>query len=74
LDEAIPVTCSSAKHEYHTHDAAMRAARLRMKRERGTILNVYRCEECHQWHMTSSQQKKPPAVLKYHKTRHETQW
>jgi len=46
-------TCSSLKRCYLTPAAARREARKQMTRQR-VILRVYRCEECKQWHLTST--------------------
>jgi len=54
------MVCRSAKHGFHGHDAAMRAARQQMVRHRGMMLRVYRCPECKQWHMTSTPQRPNP--------------
>jgi hypothetical protein len=67
------VECSSGKICYHSNAAARRTARI-AARARDVILNVYRCKECRQWHMTSNKQTKSYQTLRYLKMRHEEEW
>lgn len=69
--ELAAVTCTSGKVCFRTHDCALRHARIQMGRQRHVILNVYRCDECHGWHMTSSPQLKDFQTLRYIKMRSE---
>src|SRR6188768_1356371 len=48
------VTCSTNKRCYRTHEAARREGRRQMTRQKRVSLRVYRCEECKQWHLTST--------------------
>jgi len=74
VDEDVKTACSSAKRGYKSHDAAMREARHQMGRQRRVILRVYRCKECHLWHMTSSQPMQNLQTLKYLRMRREVLW
>lgn len=65
------MTCSSGKVCFHTHESARRHARFQMVRQRHVILNVYRCPECHGWHMTSSPQQTSFQTLRYQRLRRE---
>lgn len=67
------VQCASGKVCYHSNAAARRSARV-AARTRNVILNIYRCKECTQWHMTSNKTMKSFQTLRYQKMRHEEQW
>lgn len=69
--ELAAVTCTSGKVCFRTHECARRHARFQMVRQRHVILNVYRCLECHGWHMTSSPQLKDFQTLRYLRMRRE---
>lgn len=68
------MTCTTNKHCYSTHAAARRVALLAMKRQRGVVLRVYRCTECHTWHMTSTPYLKSYQTLRYLRMRREVTW
>ena len=68
------VTCNTAKHCFRTNVAARRAARQQMGKQRNVILRVYRCEECHYWHMTSTPQMKEFQTIRYLRMRREVEW
>jgi len=67
-------TCSSGKRAYASHEIAMRKAHLATARQRHVILSVYRCEECKQWHMTSSKQKTTLRQENYQKRKATSEW
>ena len=66
--------CSSAKRGFHSHDAAMRVARQQRSKHRDLILRVYRCGECHEWHLSSTQQHKDSQTVRYLRMRRDVEW
>ena len=54
--------CISGKNSYETEYDAKKAAELGMflSNEKRLNLNVYRCIDCYQYHLTSSKRKIPP--------------
>jgi hypothetical protein len=67
------VDCASGKVCYHSNAAARRKARA-VARSRDVILNIYRCKECFQWHMTSNKTMKSYQTQRYQRMRQEEQW
>lgn len=67
------VSCSTGKICYHSNAAARRTARI-AARQRDVILNIYRCKECGQWHLTSNKQTKSFQTLRYLRMRREVEW
>jgi len=63
--------CSSAKRSYLTNASAMRIARRQMTRQKQVVLRVYRCEECKQWHLTSTPQLPALRVLNYQRMKRD---
>jgi hypothetical protein len=65
------VKCSSAKKGYYSRATAMRQARREMGQHGRVILRVYSCEECKQWHLTSTPNHPSQQLLKYRQMRRE---
>lgn len=53
--------CISGKNAYSTEDDAKKAAEIGifLSKEKKLCLHVYRCIDCYQYHLTSSQRKTP---------------
>lgn len=49
-----PIVCAS-KETYTTYDAANFVARQQNRRKRGTVVQVYRCPECGDYHLRGAQ-------------------
>jgi hypothetical protein len=52
----------------------MRQARAEMGKHERVILRVYCCEECKEWHLTSTPNYPSPKVAKYLRMRREPLW
>jgi hypothetical protein len=54
------MTCSTKKKEYNNIDAAEIALiEARIRFEGNTAVNVYACDECGTWHLTSQGETNP---------------
>lgn len=64
--------CLTQKRQYPSHDDAMRHARIFKGKER-SILRVYKCPHCSQWHVTSQQMISNHKTQKYKETKRALQ-